>query len=309
MSRGLKILSLLLVLSAAAFFLNACTIQSCNSSCSGEASCATVSDFDGMTKSADGLPIHYTSNGHGHGKPALVFVHGWSCDLEYWDSQVAAFSGEHQVVCIDLGGHGKSGLEREDWSMRAFGTDVNTAIDALELDDVILVGHSMGGAVITEAALANPKRVRGLVGVDNMQELDFKLTDAQIDGYLAQFAADFPTVVDGWVRQMFPAGVDSALVDRIASDMASGPPAVGLSAMGNMLRWLGNSKAAFIALPAPYLGINSDIQPTDRTGLVAARPDYELRIMAGGSHFLAQERPDEFNALLAECVASLIAKR
>ncbi len=296
MSRRTLTLVLLLALPALSLSLAGC----CNRSCD------PVSHFDGIVESADGLPIHYTS--HGNGKPALVFVHGWSCDLGYWDSQVAAFADDHRVVRIDLGGHGDSGLNREDWTMKAFGGDVNAVLDDLKLDDVILVGHSMGGAVIVEAALASPERVRGLVGVDNFQELELKLTDEQIDGYLAQFENDFPTVVDGWVRQMFPAGVDGALVDRIAGDMAAAPPVVALSAMRNLLPWLKDARTPFIALPAPFLAINSDLHPTDDEALHTARPDYQLKVMVGGSHFLAQERPVEFNTLLAECIASLAAK-
>ncbi len=296
MSRRTLSLVLLLGLSALSLSLAGCCSRSCD----------PVSHFDGVVEAADGLPIHYTS--HGDGKPALIFVHGWSCDLGYWDSQVAAFADDHRVVRIDLGGHGESGLDRENWSIQAFGGDVNAVLDVLKLDDVILVGHSMGGAVIVEATLASPERVRGLVGVDNFQELELKLTDEQIDGYMAQFESDFPAVVDGWVRQMFPAGVDGALVDRIAGDMAAAPPVVAMSAMTNFFPWLRDARTSFVNLPAPFLAINSDLQPTDKEALLAARPDYQLKIMVGGSHFLAQERPVEFNTLLAECIAILAAK-
>ncbi len=293
MSRRNLSLILLLALPALSLSLAGCCSRSCG----------PVSHFDGVVESADGLPIHYTS--HGDAEPALVFVHPWSGDGDYWDSQVAAFGAEHRVVRVDLGGHGKSGLEREDWTMAAFGADLNAVMDELKLEEVILVGHSMGGAVIVEAALAKPERVRGLVGVDNFHKLELALTDEQIEGYLAWFESDFSTNVAVWVKQMFPAGVDSALAGRIAGDMAAAPPAVGLGSMRNLLHWSNDTRKPFAALPAPFLAINSDQQPTDREALLAARPDYQLRIMAGGSHFLPQERPEEFNTLLAECIANL----
>ncbi len=279
----------------------------CVQGCGGQAR-LQESHFKGIAQSADGVPIHYETDGAG--EPALVFVHGWSCDRGYWDKQVAPFSGSHRVVRIDLGGHGESGLEREDWTIAAFGADVNAVLDELKLDDVVLIGHSMGGGVIAEAAIASPKRVRGLVGVDNFQNPALGLSDAEISGYLAWFESDFKTNVTGWVRGMFPAGADSALADQIATDMADAPPAVALSAMKNLLHWYnGSAEAALAALPAPLLAINSDGQPTDEAAIKALRPDYELRLISGTGHFVAQEDPAGFNTLLGECLASLSAKR
>jgi pimeloyl-ACP methyl ester carboxylesterase len=61
--------------------------------------------------SADGVPIHYEV--HGTGLPALVFVHGWTCDRSYWGRQIGHFARKYQVVAVDLAGHGESGLDRK----------------------------------------------------------------------------------------------------------------------------------------------------------------------------------------------------
>jgi pimeloyl-ACP methyl ester carboxylesterase len=282
-------------------FLPALTlmVQSC-----GRQARPSISHFDGIARSADGLPIHYVTDGAG--KPALVFVHGWGCDGTYWADQAAAFAGEHRVVRIDLGGHGASGTAREDYTMAAFAADVNAVADELGLADMVLIGHSMGGAVIAEAAIARPGRVRGLVGVDNFQKLSLGLSDEQIDGYLAWFRSDFSANVESWVRTMFPDTADSALTDRISLDLASAPPEVGLSGLTNLFHWYNSeAEAAFAKLPAPFFAINSDKQPTDTPSLRAAHPDYDLRLMPGRGHFLAQEDPATFNRLLAECLAAL----
>jgi pimeloyl-ACP methyl ester carboxylesterase len=69
--------------------------------------------------SADGVLINYEVQGHR--LPALIFIHGWSCDLTYWQKQVDYFASRYTVVAIDLGGHGDSGLNRDRWTMPAFG--------------------------------------------------------------------------------------------------------------------------------------------------------------------------------------------
>ena len=102
--------------------------------------------------SSDGLKIHAES--WGSGEPVIVFVHGWSCDRGYWSAQVKDLVGDYRVVTIDLAGHGQSAAGRKAYSIEAFGQDVAAVLSEWDLANVILVGHSMGGAVIAEAALA-----------------------------------------------------------------------------------------------------------------------------------------------------------
>ena len=61
----------------------------------------------GVTATKDSVQIHYESGGNG--SPALVFIHGWNCDRSYWSAQLPVFAATHQVVAIDLAGHGDSG--------------------------------------------------------------------------------------------------------------------------------------------------------------------------------------------------------
>jgi pimeloyl-ACP methyl ester carboxylesterase len=72
-------------------------------------------------------------------------------------------SWDFLVVTVDLAGHGESDSGRQDWSIAAFGSDVATVVDQLALEDVVPVGHSMGGDVILEAAGRLPGRVSGLI--------------------------------------------------------------------------------------------------------------------------------------------------
>jgi pimeloyl-ACP methyl ester carboxylesterase len=52
---------------------------------------------------------------YGHGEPALLLVHGWACDENYWHAQLDALKSRYTVVTIDLAGHGASGANRTDW--------------------------------------------------------------------------------------------------------------------------------------------------------------------------------------------------
>jgi sigma-B regulation protein RsbQ len=96
----------------------------------------TATPTVGSAKAADGVEIRYEAAGSG--EPALVFVHGWSCNRSYWRAQMDHFAAYHRVVAVDLGGHGESGLGRKDWTMAAFGGDVRAVVEALGLKRVVL---------------------------------------------------------------------------------------------------------------------------------------------------------------------------
>ncbi|MCB1183009.1 alpha/beta hydrolase [bacterium] len=263
----------------------------------GPAAAKTVS-----ATAPDGVSIHAESAGSG---PAVVLVHGWSCDASYWDAQVADLASDHQVVAIDLAGHGRSGAGRADYTMAAFGADVAAVLAALDLHDAVLVGHSMGGAVIVEAALAAPDRVRGLIGVDNFQNVKMVLADQQIAGFVSTFESNFSAFVPQWVGRMFPADADSALRADVASDMAAAPQDVAISAMANLLRWYGGQAPARLReLKVPLMNINSRLEPTHEDSMREFVPGYQARYLDGVGHFLFREKPAAFNALLRETLAA-----
>lgn len=259
---------------------------------------------EGEVASADGVAIHYRAEGQG--SPALVFIHGWSMDGGYWQPQIEHFAPTHRVVTLDLAGHGRSGRGRAEWTMAAFGADVRAVVEKLRLDEVVLIGHSMGGAVAVEAALAMPGRVRGVVGIDNFQSPKLPFVEEQVAAFLTHFQADFRATTETWVRGMFPPQADSVLVARTAAAMASAPPEVGVAALGANLRWfIGEAEARLGQLAVPLQCINSDRIPTDAPAMDRIVDGYALRLMPGRGHFPQMEDPPVFNSLLRESLADL----
>lgn len=263
--------------------------------------CAVAAPKIASVPSADGVPIRYEVDGAGG--PALVFIHCWCCDRSYWKNQVAFFAKKRTVVTLDLAGHGESGLGRADWTIEAFARDVVAVVEALRLKRVILVGHSMGGSVALEAARLLPGRVAGVVGVDNFQDLGQKLPPEQCEQFLAQFKGDFRGMTDRFVRGMFPAGADSALVAAVAADMAGAPAEVGIGAMASVLAY--DPAAALAEIAAPIRNINADRWPTNVAGNRSLHADYDATIMPGRGHFPHLEDPAGFNEILEEIIKGL----
>src|SRR5688572_23158851 len=170
-----------------------------------------------FASSFDETPIAYEV--HGKGSPALVFVHGWSCDRTYWKGQLSPFAESYKVVTIDLAGHGASGLGRQAYTIYSFGSDVAAVVKKLGLQRVILVGHSMGGDVIADAARQLPGRVAALVMVDTYKRLGTVRTPEQIEAFVNRFRTHFADSVRPFVRRMFLPNSDTSLVEYVAKDM------------------------------------------------------------------------------------------
>ena len=258
-------------------------------------------DVERLARTTDGVEIRYDVAGEG--APTLVFVHGWSCDRAYWQAQMAAFAATNQVVAIDLAGHGASGADRADWTMAAYGNDVAAVAAEMHLDDMVLIGHSMGGDVIVEAAHVLRNRVRGLVWVDTYGRVGPPQTPEQLEAILAPLRNDFAGRCNRLVRGMFLGDADPKLVARVASDMAAAPPAVALPSVANSLANEARIAERLDGLGLPCFAINSGYIKTDVASL--AEHGVTTRVIDGLGHFPMLEDPARFNAVLREVLAEM----
>lgn len=249
----------------------------------------------------DGVRIAYEV--HGSGSPALVFIHGWSCDRSYWAGQLPAFAKSFQVVAIDVGGHGESGLGRKEWTMESFGLDVAAVVKRLDLHRVILIGHSMGGDVIAEAARHLKGRVLGLVWLDTYKKLGAGRSPEVVDTLVAHLRADFVDSTRVLVRSFFVPTSDTVLRERVAADMSSAPPAVALSAVYYAMSYSRQVVATLHELKLPVIAINPDNAPTDTASM--QRNGVEVMIMPGVGHFVMMEDPERLNGLLRTAIDRL----
>ncbi|WP_261663815.1 alpha/beta fold hydrolase [Deinococcus sp. Marseille-Q6407] len=109
-------------------------------------------------ESGGGL-LHWREYGSG---PPLVLVHGLSGSRHWWRSNLPAFSAHFRVYVIELTGFGSA------WRHRSLGVEgsadlIGAWLEAQNLQDVTLVGHSMGGQISTIVASRHPERLRALI--------------------------------------------------------------------------------------------------------------------------------------------------
>lgn len=252
-----------------------------------------------VARSADGVAIHYTDQGKG--EPALVFVHCWSCDRHLWDAQVSAFARDYRVVALDLAGHGDSGRERQDWTVAAFGGDVAAVVEKLGLKRVILIGSSMGGPIILEAARRLKDRVVELVLVDTLTDVGQKTPPEQIDGVVQKFRADYKGEATSYISQyLFAPATPAAVRKRVLAQATSAPPEIAIAVLRGAMEY--EPVPAFREVRVPIRAINSDLFPTNLDGNRKYAPQFDAVIMKGVGHYPMLEDPARFNALLAEAI-------
>ena len=253
----------------------------------------------------DGVHVQYRV--YGAGEPALVFIHGWSCDSNYWREQVAAFSRKYTLVMVDLAGHGGTDGNRSDWSIARFGQDVASAMSAVPNKQLILVGHSMGGPVAIEAARALKGRVIGIIGVDTFKSIGAPAPGkAQVDALIKPFEADFIGQTRSLVADhLFVKGAHPQLAQKIAYDMSLSPPRVAVPSLRALLEY--DFTEGLKNLPVPIVSINSDLgEPVNEARIRKVLPKFRAVTLAGDGHFLMMEDPQRFNPALEAEISALV---
>lgn len=254
--------------------------------------------------SSDGVRIAYRV--YGRGEPALVFVHGWSCDSSYWQAQVEEFRRKYTVVTVDLAGHGASGRNRRDWSMQRYGADVVAAARRLPNRKIVLIGHSMGGPVALEAAGALRERLLGIIGLDTFQNIGLPPAP-ESEALIGRMRQDFAGTVRSFVTEsMFARDADPQLVTRIATDMSLAPPAVAIPSVIALLAM--DYRPALAAIAVPIVALNAmGGQPTDVERIRRLAPTFRAVMVPDLGHFLMMEDPPRVNALLQKEIEGLVA--
>ena len=244
----------------------------------------------------------------GSGDITLLFVHGWCINQGYWSYQSDGFCSEYKIVTMDLPGFGNSGKNRNEWTIEQFGNDVREVIEQLQLEKVVLVGHSMGGDIILEAARNNDK-VIALVGVDNFKEVGMKIDpqiQQEIDGFLDVLKNNFSEVANAYAEgALFHPTTDEAVVDRVVQDITSSDSIIAVACLKELFTYTPNEKKQLSKLKQRLYLINSASTPTDTAALASSGIGFKLLEIANTGHYPMIEKPGEFNQLLKKVLIDI----
>jgi len=256
---------------------------------------------DHTVSSADGTPIHYLRGGEGD--VALVFVHGWLGNADWWRPTLERFRSQYTVVALDLAGHGLSGRRRTDWSVERFADDVVAVANELRGKRLVLLGHSMSGAITVAAAARLGERVALLVPVDTLQDFEWDLPPEVWAQFFGGLHADFPNAVENFFRGMlFAPSSPPDVVARVVSEARAADPELAIPMLERARDF--DLKSALRSVRAPFHAIESDRNPTklDTNRRYVAR--FEAELLPGVGHWPMLEDARAFGDALARVLAS-----
>jgi pimeloyl-ACP methyl ester carboxylesterase len=245
----------------------------------------------------DSMRVHYQN--YGEGKDAVVFIHGWSCNLNFWKANLPAFVNQSRVIAIDLPGHGESDKPQVTYSMDLFARAIDAVLQDAKVERATLVGHSMGTPAIRQFYRKYPNKTRALVIVDgslrpfgNPEQMKQFIDPLRGPNYKQQ-----AELIIGFVAQ---AVKDKKTLEEIKAAMTSTPQHVMVGAFEAMMDdtiWKDDRiNAPTLAVMAKQPQWNAEYEKFVRE-LV---PGIDYQVWEGVSHFLMMDEPQKFNdAVLA----------
>lgn len=251
-------------------------------------------------RAADGLNIICEVGGKED--TALIFLHGWCGERAYWKHQVDAFAKEFRIVTVDQAGHGESGKDRKQWTTSSLAGDVEAIVKTLGLKRVILVGHSMGGPVSLMAAKRMPGTIVAVIGVDTLQNVEFKMPDEVTKKFIEGFAADFKGTMRAGLNGMLAEKTDPELKKWLITRAQAQDEKMAMGLMRDMMRL--DSKTLLKDAKVPIRCINSAggfqfFTPT-AVDINKKYADYGAVLIDAVGHYPMLEKPEEFNRKLRE---------
>lgn len=246
----------------------------------------------------------------GSGDTTLLFLHGWCINGTYWKNQLEYFSKTYQALAIDLPGFGKSKAERINWTIEEYANDVAVFIDTMNLKNVVIIGHSMAGEIMLQAALANNSKITGIVGIDNFKFIDVSFTPEQkkqMTDFFQTLQTDFKNAAPAYADMMlFHPTTSQEVKNSVKTDFANSNSSIGYETCMNQMQYSSADAQRLEQLNYKLYLINNDGLPTNETGLKKhCKNGYHMETIADTGHYPMIEKPAEFNLLLQKVLTDM----
>jgi len=249
-------------------------------------------------------------NMDGEGAITLLFVHGAFIDGSYWSTQAEYFKDHYRVITIDLPGHGQSGKARDQWNIEGLGADLSVFIRALNLKNVVLIGHSAGGDIILETAIQCPDAVIGFIGVDNFKNAGAAMPE-KIQSMFSQIKMllklNFSFAAETFAsKALLSEATEPSIANRVISDYKHMDKKIGFELICSSFDYYNRERELMNRLKLKMFLINVDNIPTNEDLLKThAASGYEILPIKGTCHFPMLEHPDVFNSLILSILQKL----
>ncbi len=247
--------------------------------------------------------------------PPILLSHGVTLSVQTWSKQLRALAAAgFRVIAFDHRGHGSSTLGTDLHGLDQLGADVRSVIEGLDLTDVVIVGHSMGGMATQVFCLDHPdivrERVAGIVLLSTLSRSPFAANPrlAKISTWVAERLPDGSGVLRakdlgfvlarlGFGRSPSPSHVEAARQMILATSPETRRDATMALGQLNLTERLGEIDRPTLVV----CGTADMLTPIAESRRIAARiPGARLVPVEGGGHMLMFERTEVLNRLIID---------
>ena len=253
----------------------------------------------------NGIDMYYENAGQGE---PLLLIHGLGSSARNWEGQVRYFAKKYRVVTYDLRGHGRSSKPPGPYSMRTFAEDTAALLAALEAAPAHVVGISMGGMIAFELAVCYPDLLKSLVIVNSVPDMRVTSPREYLEmwpRFLILKALGVRRMGMALGKRLFPKTEQEEQRRIFAERWAQNDKRAYETALRAVLGWSVEAHLGEIRCPVLVIAADKDYWPLDvKQAYVKKMPDARLAVIADARHAVAAEKPDEFNRILDEFLAS-----
>ena len=236
------------------------------------------------------MHVHSEVTGTG---PAVLLTHGFAASSHMFAQTVPAIATDHTVITWDMPGHGRSEAidDPGQYSVRGFLDEMLRLLDAAGAERAVLLGHSLGGYLSLDFALAHPDRVLGLVLVDTGPGYR---NDAARDGW-NDMATDYAANLERRGLDGLPAGAE------LSKGMHSSAVGLAHTARNVLTQRDAHVIDGLPTIGAPTLVVVGELDEPFVKGshyMASKLPDATLAVIDGAGHAPPVTHADEFNRVL-----------
>jgi pimeloyl-ACP methyl ester carboxylesterase len=241
--------------------------------------------------------IHAEVTGSG---PAIVLTHGFAASSHMFAATVPALAADHTVIAWDMPGHGRSEAPDDPsaYSVASFLAAMLDLVDGAGAERAVFLGHSLGGYLSLDLALAHPDRTAGLVLVDTGPGYR---NDAARDGW-NRMAAAYARDLETKGLAGLPGGEElSAGVHETATGLVHAARNVLAQHDAHVIDGLASITAPTLVV------VGSEDEPFVKGShyMAGKIPNARLAIIDGAGHAPPMSHPDEFNAVVRQFLDGL----
>ncbi len=245
--------------------------------------------------------LHLEYEDHGQGD-VLVLLHGLGCSARDWGLQIPTLSQHYRIIAPSLRGFGGSDKPGGPCSIMQMADDIVALLDVLGIDRAHVLGHSMGGAVALQLAVAHQHRLDSLIVINSQASFavrDWRRYFTLLMRFMMSESAGMERLTRFVARRLFPHDSQSSLRADMAKRYSANDRRAFVAALQALAGWSVENMIDTVTLPTLVLAGDKDVAPLERSRAFARRmPDASLQVVADSGHASPFDQSDVVNKLV-----------